>query len=312
MHNESRGICFNIQNYSVHDGPGIRTILFMKGCPLRCAWCSNPESQRFEQEIGYSADKCLGCGRCVEACPNKALALGSNGLVITRERCSIEGCGAACSEVCPSKAIAVYGFSLSPSEALDKVERDSAFYARSGGGMTLSGGEPLAQPAFLDGLLREAEKRAVDVAVESCGFSSEQTMLEMCKRIDYLLFDLKHPDPAVHERVTGVSNEPILRNLASIRKTYPSLPVHVRTPVVPGVNDTPDVIASMARLACDLGATQYELLPFHRMGEQKYRFLDREYQFQGRAQLTAEDLQPLLEAANRYFPTKAREEEETP
>ncbi len=246
MNEPRQGMCFNIQSYSVHDGPGIRTILFMKGCPLRCTWCSSPESQRLGREVGYSADKCLLCGRCVSACPKSALLPGEDGLRIDRHLCDITTCVAPCAEVCPSKAIIVYGFSLEPAQALDTIERDSAFYARSGGGMTLSGGEPFAQPDFLMALLREAEKRAVDVAVKTCGFAPEQTMLEACKRIDYLLFDLKHPDPIIHEMATRVSNETILRNLASIRKTYPSLPVHVRTPVIPGVNDTPDIIASLA------------------------------------------------------------------
>lgn len=274
------GTIFNIQKYSVHDGPGIRTILFLKGCPLRCAWCSNPESQKLKPELGHSALKCLGCGRCAAACPVRAVRLAAEGMQVDRAVCAVQ---ASCTErprcvdVCPAGAMTRYGDAIGVAKALDVVERDAVFYARSGGGLTLSGGEPFMQGDFALALLREAKKRSIHRAVETCGAVDETVFVEGCGLVNYLLFDVKHMDDATHKRGTGVGNEHILHNIAKARAAHPRLHLHIRTPLVPGFNDSEAAVRDMARFARDLNAQDYELLPYHRMGSQKYAYLGREY-----------------------------------
>ncbi len=273
---EIEGRIFNIQKYSVHDGPGIRTIVFLKGCPLRCQWCSNPESQSFAPELGYNANKCLGCSRCIAGCPVQALSRPEDGSVrIDRSLCLAE-CD-VCVVGCRAKALVMYGELKTVKEVLYVVERDSQFYARSGGGLTVSGGEPFAQPEFLMALLRESRKRRIHTAVESCGLAPESVVLEACRYVNYLLYDIKCMDSDIHKRVTGVPNNLILCNLQRIRAEYPKLPILVRTPVVPGVNDTREAIGAIVDFVRSLPDVKYELLPYHRMGRQKYTFLGREY-----------------------------------
>lgn len=277
------GFVFNIQKYSVHDGPGIRTTVFLKGCPLRCSWCSNPESQQRRPELGYTASRCLRCGRCAAACPEKALELTTpeTGVHIDREICRT--CTALptkeppCAAACPAQALVRYGRDMKAKEVLAEVEQDAVFYTRSDGGMTLSGGEPFAQGEFALALLLEARKRYIHRAVETCGAADEALLLEGCGLCDYLLFDIKHLDSAMHKKGTGMGNERIVRNIQSIRATYPQLHIHIRTPLVPGFNDTEEAVRDIAVFARDLGAQEYEVLPYHRMGLQKYGYLGRQY-----------------------------------
>jgi pyruvate formate lyase activating enzyme len=189
-------------------------------------------------------------------------------------------------------------------EVLDKVEEDAAFYARSGGGLTLSGGEPLQQGDFCLSILEEAEHRAVHTAMESCGQAPEETILAACGKLDYLLFDIKHLDSEAHKKATGMGNERILRNLAAVRSAYPHLPIHLRTPLIPGINDDEELIRRIVELARSMDAVHYELLPYHRMGEQKYRFLGREYPYGGPAQVDAGILARLRGIVEEVFPEK--------
>lgn len=271
---EEKGIVFNIQSYSVHDGPGIRTIVFLKGCPLKCRWCSNPESQFHEAEICWNASLCIGCRSCVDACPKKALSLSEHGIIRHQEKCI--KCH-ACITACPAKAMFAYGEEKTVQQVLDEVEKDSLFYARSSGGITLSGGEALAQPRFALALLKEARARHMNCAMETSAFCSEETMLKAASLLHYLFIDIKLLDSERHRIFTGVPNERILSNIRSVRTVFPMLKVHLRTPVIPGVNDTEDDIRSIASLARSLGVHSYELLAYHKMGESKYRFLNREY-----------------------------------
>ncbi len=292
------GIIFNMQAYSVHDGPGIRTLVFLKGCPLSCAWCCNPESQSLKLELGYNKSKCLLCARCVTACLNKALEITSEGISIDREKCV--QCG-ACTKICPSKAVIMYGSSMTAKEVLDKVEQDSAFYARSGGGMTLSGGEVFSQFEFLMSLLKEAEKRAIHTAIETCGFVKEENLLKAAELLDYLLYDIKHTDSEKHKEGTGQDCTIIMNNIRKVREKFPSLPVHIRTPIIPNFNDSVEVVESIAKFAKEIGAKKYELLAYHKMGEQKYGYLNREYKMPD-DKLEPEYFDKLKSVVEKYFP----------
>lgn len=269
-----KGVVFNVQKYSVHDGPGIRTIVFLKGCPLRCRWCSNPESQHIAPDIAWNDTLCIGCRSCVQACPQKALSLSVQGISKKHELCT--HCQ-ACVRACPADAMFLYGGESRVKDILDDVEKDSLFYARSGGGLTLSGGEPLFQPRFALALLREAKERHIHRAMESCAFCAEEVFLEAAGLLNYLLVDIKTLDEETHQRFTGQSNKRILDNIRAARQAFPDLTIHVRTPVIPGVNDTEKAIADIAAFARETGVQAYELLAYHKMGESKYRFLGKEY-----------------------------------
>ncbi|SMC22071.1 pyruvate formate lyase activating enzyme [Desulfacinum hydrothermale DSM 13146] len=275
---KTQGILFNVQKYSVHDGPGIRTILFLKGCSLRCRWCSNPESQRLEPELAFNRDKCLGedhCQRCHSVCPNQALGVAQDGkmhwIADNCRQCH------ACAQVCPNKALIVYGYKATVEQALRWVEEDEAFYSRSGGGVTLSGGEPLVQSDFALALLRESKRRRIHTCIETCGMVPWHVIREAAQHLDHVLYDVKLADSEKHRAATGAGNEVILDNLRRLKREYPNLPITVRTPVIPGINDTPEDIRSIAQIVKDLGGTRYELLGYHRMGTPKYVYLGRSY-----------------------------------
>ncbi len=275
--NQRSGMVFNVQKYSVHDGPGIRTIVFLKGCGLSCRWCSNPESQRREPELAFNAGRCLGvskCGHCIVACPNGSITLGEDDkLNIDRTYCP--ECHMPCAAACPSQGLLVYGKERTVDDVLQVVEQDMAFYARSGGGLTLSGGEPLLQGEFAVALLREARARRIKTAVETCGLVSPDTIREAAPYLNYVLFDIKHMDSAVHEAQTGLSNKRILENFRILAEEFPDLPILARTPVVPGFNDTEEAITAIAEFLKPFERVEYEMLPYHRLGTQKYHFLDR-------------------------------------
>ncbi len=271
------GTVFNIQKYSVHDGPGIRTVVFLKGCPLSCKWCSNPESQSFKPQLAYNRNKCItlsNCVRCGEICSPGALIMGEDDKVsVVWDNCT--NC-LACVEVCPAAALIAYGEEKTVKDVIDQVEKDASFYARSGGGLTLGGGEPLAQPTFALALLQEAKHRYIKTAIETCGQVSQETILEACKYCNMLMFDIKSLSSSKHKEFTGVGNELILANFMAIRGAYPKLNIRVRTPVVPGFNDTIEDIQAIVDFL-QAYAVEYELLPYHRLGTQKYTNMGLEY-----------------------------------
>ncbi len=274
-----RGCVFNIQRYSLHDGPGIRTLVFLKGCPLRCKWCCNPESQRIHPELAYNSGKCIGtkeCGWCIEECPDRAVHENEDGTVrIDRDAC--QEC-LQCVEFCPSQAMSRFGKLMSVDEVLHAVEADGIFYARSGGGITLSGGEPLAQADFACELLLQARRRRINTSMETCGFVQWKDLERACRALDSILFDIKSMDLGKHIEFTGVSNELILENFRRLCATFPNLPKRVRTPVIPGFNDTEEDIRAIIAFIKDKPNVEYELLAYHRFGQPKYRYLDREYE----------------------------------
>lgn len=272
-----KGMVFNIQKYSVHDGPGIRTIVFLKGCSLACRWCSNPESQKRTPEMAYNINRCLKldkCHRCVDACPNGALSEKEDkSVAIDRTKC--QGCPMPCVEACPAQSMIIYGQERTVEDVIAVVKQDAAFYSRSSGGMTLSGGEPLLQGEFPLALLREAKRRRLKTAIETCGMVPWETMEQAAHFLNNVLFDIKHMDREVHKINTTQYNDRILENFQRLATEFPELPILARTPIIPNVNDTEDVIRAIATFIKPFPNVRYEMLPYHRLGTQKYTFLDR-------------------------------------
>ena len=298
------GIIFNMQKFSVHDGEGIRTLVFFKGCPLRCQWCSNPESQHPKPEKAFNPTRCLSaevCGRCARACPHGAISVVNGMLCNDRSRCAT--C-LECTRACPSGAQTLYGEEKSVDEILNLVERDGTFYARSGGGLTLSGGEALMQPEFACALLREAHARHINTALETCGCYAYEHLLEAAKHLDALMFDIKCFDAEKHKTFTGVDNARILLNFARVCKDFPTLPITARTPVIPGFNDSEEDIRAILDFLPRQDNVHYELLPYHRMGQPKYEYLGRRYELEG-AKLDEIKMERLKSLAGQPFKLKA-------
>jgi len=276
---ENRGLIFNIQKFSLHDGSGIRTLVFLQGCPLACRWCSNPEGQARSPKLAFDVNKCIGtneCDLCVPVCGAGAIARSGDGRVqVDRELCS--DCG-DCADVCPSMALELLGRTMSVDEVLDAVEEDSSFYVRSGGGLTVSGGEPLSQARFAAELLQAARSRGIGTALETSGHCRWEDLRDVCSYVDQVFYDVKSADSSKHEDHVNVGNGVILRNLRKLCEHFPDLPIVVRTPVIPGFNDSPEDVGAIAQLVSDLpGSRRHELLPYHGFGEPKYRRLGKDY-----------------------------------
>ena len=267
---------FNIQTYCIHDGPGIRDTVFLKGCPLRCLWCANPESNLAHPQLMTYTVKCTGCGKCVSACPHGAIALGETGpdsvtpgkmvALTDRERCV--NCG-ACVAVCPHEAREIAGKEMTVREVIDQVAGDKLFFDGSGGGMTVSGGEPLAHPQFTANLLAAAHAQGIHTAIETSSFASTEAIDLVYAHVDLGLLDVKHMDSRTHARLTGVPNEHILENIRHIHRDL-GVPVILRMPTIPGYNDSLENLHAVGRFAASLGSeVSVNLLPFHKLGENK-------------------------------------------
>lgn len=288
---KEEGIVFDIQRFSIHDGPGIRTLVFLKGCPLRCLWCCNPESQAFSPELLFDPGKCISCKTCAETCPRGAISVTGERLFFERELC--QGCG-KCAQVCYSGARMIAGRKMSVEEVLEEILKDTLFYRNSGGGVTLGGGEPLAQPDFAAAMLEASKKKRLHTAIETAGHIPWVHFEKVLPYTDLFLFDVKHMDPEVHRNFTGKDNALILANLERLARKGS---VIVRTPVIPGFNDTQDQIGAIARFAHRLGICELHLLPYHRLGEGKYRLLGREPQKMARPKVEEEELDTLKRCA---------------
>ncbi|MCC8059809.1 MAG: glycyl-radical enzyme activating protein [Clostridiales bacterium] len=269
---------FNIQTYCIHDGPGIRVTVFVKGCPLRCTWCANPESNLMKPQLMFYKDKCTGCGRCVELCPQKAITIretdGKYRAWTDRTLCV--DCG-ACAKPCPAEAREIAGEIMDVATALKRVLDDKLFLDSSGGGMTISGGECLACPDFSENLLMAAHEEGLHTAVESSCFASESVIDRIYSHVDLALCDIKHMDPEKHKEYTGVSNEGILKNIIRINRTL-KVPVWIRVPTIPGHNDSDENIEAMAKFVHEnlTEDTRVCLLPYHRLGESKNESLGKD------------------------------------
>ena len=274
---------FNIQKCSIHDGQGLRTLVFFKGCPLRCRWCSNPESQSYEKEIMESPVRCIGCGACRDVCPQSAI---SEDFLIDREHCV--KC-MKCTQVC-----------YTIEELYKEIEKDKPFYSRFGGGVTFSGGEPLTHSGYLKEIAQLCRKRGIHVVVESCGFGQFDTFKEALPYIDAMFMDVKQIDPVLHEKLTGKSNELILENIRRISAA--GIPITIRTPIIPGCTDTLENVEGIAAFVAELpSAKEYELLTYHNFGEPKYRALGRPYPLKDTAPPEDERMRELVKAANNIL-----------
>jgi pyruvate formate lyase activating enzyme len=296
---EPTGLITDFQRFSIHDGPGIRTIVFLKGCPLHCLWCSNPETVSPEPEIMLIPHNCIGCGRCMEECPGKCIQ-SAEGIVsdIDRDYCLLPECG-RCQHICNANAINISGRFLTVSEVMDIVERDREFYERTGGGVTFSGGEPFAQPAFLREAAREAKVRKLNTAVETCGFVAWETMNSVLEFLDLVLYDIKHMDPERHLLGTGVFNGLILENIR--RMDSMGIPIRARLPLIPRYNDTEENIKATASFISSLSNLEaLDILPYHRMGEPKWGQLDRSYKLHGVKPHSKEQVFELADIARGY------------
>ncbi len=289
---KQQGSVFDIQGFSVHDGPGIRTLVFLKGCPLRCSWCANPESQRSEPDLLFIPANCIGCQNCLNVCPQGAVRCHDQELLFTRDKCV--NCG-RCVENCYAEARVLKGRSMCVEEVLDQILKDAPFYSGSGGGITLGGGEPLSQPDFATALLNACGERGLHTTVETAGNIPWENLAQVVPYTDLFLFDVKHTDPVKLAAETGADAALTLHNLANLSRCAKQL--IVRTPVVPGFNDTAAEIRSIARLLRSLCIPELHLLPYHPYGQGKYQLLGRSCRFSGPADLAPGVLDGLQRVA---------------
>ena len=264
-----KGVLENIQHYCIHDGPGIRTVVFLKGCPLRCRWCSNPTTQEHKPELLYHADKCFSCGHCAEICPQRAVTREGEAVIFDRALC--DGCG-LCAKECPGKALQIAGVERNTADVLEDIKKDMAFYRNSGGGVTFGGGEPTAAGAFLLGLLDASIRRGYHICLDTCGVCEPERFRKIMNQVELFLFDCKHMDPDEHKRLTGLDNVLILQNLHTLFEAKKAL--HIRVPLMPGINDTEKNIAQMAAFLHKHGHNEVDVLPCHTFGHSKYAALN--------------------------------------
>jgi pyruvate formate lyase activating enzyme len=263
----------DINRMTVHNGPGIRTLILFKGCPLRCIWCSTPESQTESAEIAFYPDKCILCEDCIPICPCDAISVGDKTVIVDRNLC--DDCG-RCVSVCHAESLRILGREYTIKELVDEVKKDEVAYKQSGGGVILSGGEPLLESEFTRDLLRLLKQNRINVGVDTCGFVSRNTIEPVLSHIDFFLWDIKHMNEEKHFEYTGVSNKLILDNLRFVSDN--GSPVYLRLPVIPGYNDSEENFRAVCELAQNLiSLVEIDLLPLHHLGKARYTSLGREY-----------------------------------
>lgn len=288
------GTVFDIQRFSLHDGPGIRTIVFLKGCPLSCQWCSNPESQTNRPDIMYKQEVCFHCGRCIAVCKRGAVG-PEHRTWVNRDLCS--GCG-ECANACPAGALTLKGRTMSVQQVIRELKKDATTYRRSGGGITLSGGEPLVQYQFASGLLQACKGQGWNTAAETTGIGSEEAVEKVIPYVDTVLLDIKHMNEEQHRKYTGAGNQVVLRNALRISRISQTV---IRIPVIPGFNYAVEDIRAIAEYARTLaGIRVIHLLPYHAFGESKYGLIGKDYQMKEIKPLAPEDLTECKAAVESY------------
>lgn len=286
-----KAFIFNKQKYNLYDGPGVRSLVFFKGCPLRCKWCANPEGLERKYQIMLKPTACVSCGACVQVCPQHIHHITETGVHEINRAVDCLGCG-ACVNACMQSALKVAGEQVSVSELLDYVEEDRLFYEQSGGGVTLGGGEVTAQPEAAINLLEACKREGLHTAIETCGYTKKETLLKFAEFVDLFLFDIKHMDPERHAALTGVRNETILENLETLLMTRRN--VKVRMPLLKGINNSREEIQAVVDFLTPYKDQKnfkgIDLLPYHKLGVNKYVQLGKDYPIEGDPSLSDEEL----------------------
>lgn len=293
MENNTNAIITDIQRFSVHDGPGIRTVIFFKGCPLRCKWCQNPETQQMSERILYNPSLCIGCGACIRVCP--AHAIDTKTGEFDRARC--QACG-KCVETCYAGARSIPGVKWTLADTLKVALADQIFFEKSGGGVTLSGGEVTMQAEFALTLLQQLKANGIHTAIETSGACSTSTITRFLPFTDLFLYDIKMIDPLRHQFYTGMSNERILKNLRELGTRHAN--IIIRIPLIPGINDTEDNLQQTGQLAKEVGASEVHLLPFHQLGEGKWDNLGIQYEFRNYQPPSTDQLESAKNTIEAY------------
>lgn len=269
-------IIMNIQKYSIHDGPGIRTTVFLKGCPLNCWWCHNPESQKLSPQIMFFKEKCKGCGSCLKRCPQKSIEFLEGYPITDESKCTL--CG-KCSDFCPNNARELVGKEITVKDLMKEIIKDEAFYDESNGGVTFSGGEPLVHADYLNNVLEVCKSKGIHTAIDTSGYATWEKFEKIVNNVDLFLFDIKHMNNEKHLKYTGVGNAIILENLKRLSKNGSN--IYIRMPIIAGINDDDENINTAVDFISKLNIIQVNLLPYHKMGMDKYRRLNRQYKLSG-------------------------------
>lgn len=285
-----KGIVFNVQKFSIHDGPGIRTTVFLKGCPLNCRWCANPESKSEHKEILHTPKLCVGCQSCVRACPNHGIKYEDGKIIFDKSACT--GC-MSCVSACPTHALTVEGEEYTIEALMEEVLKDKPFYDKSGGGVTLSGGEPLLQKEFTKEFLKALKAEGIHTTIETTGYTETEYFMEVLPYIDLLYMDCKHPDPEMHKKMTDVSNEQIFKNMKAAVDLGKE--VVARIPVIPRFNHSVETAREYVRLFKEIGITTVHLLPFHQMGLGKWTAMGLDYMYENDKNMKNEDVQDMFD-----------------